>query len=257
MGTDGALYFVNGSYIADGTQTYDGKLIRNVYTGFETAEYTSSKKAPWNVHAEEIKTVKVVGLVQPASTAYWFDGLSHCATINLKNLDTSNVTSMNRMFRDCNALTILYLGDKFNSSKVTDMSGMFARCYILTSLNLDDKFDTSKVTDMSNMFRNCYALTSLNLGDKFDTSNVTNMDHMFSGCSALTSLDLSIFNTSRVTNMTEMFTDCGTSVLPDQWIVKIPAETGSLTNTKTEFYGANSTTKATPPSGGYEFKINN
>ena len=133
------------------------------------------------------------------------------------NFDTSNVTNMGVMFVHTGekSMTTLNLGSKFDTSNVTDMSLMFFMTGMdkLTSLDLGDKFDTSKVTDMSWMFltTGTQSMTSLNLGDKFDTSNVTSMDKMFcqTGAKAMTSLDLgNKFNTSNVTDMQQMF--CGT-----------------------------------------------
>lgn len=67
--------------------------------------------------------------------------------------DTSNVTSMNNMFKICKALTSIDLSN-FNTSSVTDMSSMFSECYALTTIDLSS-FDTSKVTNMSSMFNYC------------------------------------------------------------------------------------------------------
>ena len=148
---------------------------------------------------------------------------------NMSNLDTSRMTDMRDMFRNCNSLKNLDLSG-FDTSKVTNMEGMFdcaslesvdlssfdtskvtnmARMFTSPALtNLDvTNFNTSSVTDMNNMFSNCSSLTSLDVTN-FDTSNVTNMVNMFSNCSSLTSLDVTNFNTSNVTNMALMFRGC-------------------------------------------------
>ena len=131
---------------------------------------------------------------------------------------TNNVTNMSNMFSACGstAMTLLYLGDKFDTSKVVNMSSMFSACGkdSLTSLNLGNNFDTTSVNNMREMFHSCgyKAMTSLNLGDKFDTSNVTDMKHMFYECGykAMTSLNLgNKFDTSNVTDMNSMFDSCG------------------------------------------------
>ena len=126
-------------------------------------------------------------------------------TIEIFNIDTSNVTSMLSMFKDCRSLTSLDL-TKFNTSNVTNMSSMFSDCKLLTSLDLT-KFNTSNVTNMSSMFFGCSSLTSLDLTN-FNTSNVTNMSSLFFNCRSLTSLDLSRFNTSNVTTIGGMFSGC-------------------------------------------------
>ena len=125
--------------------------------------------------------------------------------INLKYLDTANVTDMSSMFGRCSSLKSLDLSN-FNTANVTDMSSMFGVCSGLTSLKLS-KFNTANVTDMSSMFVSCSSLKSLDVGN-FNTENVKKMNNMFEGCSGLTSLNLSNFNTANVTNMNVMFMNC-------------------------------------------------
>lgn len=126
-------------------------------------------------------------------------------TYETKNIDTSKITSMAKMFNECQNLTILDLSN-FNTSNVTNMSTMFYDCYKLSNLDLSN-FDTSKVTRFDYMFYKCYALTSLDLSN-FDTSNATRMDEMFDYCQNLTNLNLSNFVTSKVTNFNHMFSNC-------------------------------------------------
>ncbi|MDO4912844.1 MAG: BspA family leucine-rich repeat surface protein [Lactobacillus sp.] len=125
--------------------------------------------------------------------------------IDLQNFDTSNVTSMNKMFDDCSTLTSLNVSN-FDTSNVTDMFGMFSGCSSLTLLDISH-FDTRNVTDMDDMFGHCSSLTSLDVSH-FDTSKATNMSRMFSECSTLKSLDVSNFDTSKVTKMNSMFWGC-------------------------------------------------
>ena len=125
---------------------------------------------------------------RPTSTNSWFDGMNCLISIAGmgKNLNTSEVTNMSEMFRNCSNLGILeQLG------YITDLSG----------------FNTEKVTDMSEMFRGCSSLKSLDLSS-FNTAKVTDMMYMFSDCSSLTSLDVSDFNTAKVTDMYGMFNNC-------------------------------------------------
>ena len=134
-----------------------------------------------------------------------FRNCSKLTALDVSNFDTSNVTNMSYMFRNCSNLTALDVSN-FDTSKVTNMSYMFGSCTKLTALDLS-KFDTSKVTNMWSMFSSCIKLTALDVS-KFDTSNVTNMSYMFYDCSYLTALDVSNFDTSKVTYMSDMFYYC-------------------------------------------------
>ena len=152
-------------------------------------------------------TVAADGLISPNVVA---DNLFK-DFINLKAIDfggcfdTSQVTSMERMFYDCKSLASLDVSC-FDTSQVTSMEWMFYHCKSLASLDVSC-FDTANVTNMRSMFRNCNSLTQLDLSG-LDTSKVTDMGDMFDLCSKLTSLDVSGFDTSHVTNMSDMFSYC-------------------------------------------------
>ena len=123
---------------------------------------------------------------RPASTDSWFWRLANLTIIEgLANLNTSEVTDMSHMFRECKKLTSLDLSN-FNIPKVTKMEYMFYYCSSLTSLDLSN-FNTSNVTKMEYMFYGCTSLTSLDLSN-FNTSNVTSTVAMFYGCTSLTTI---------------------------------------------------------------------
>lgn len=112
-------------------------------------------------------------------------------------IDTSNVTTMSNMFRDCTKLISI---PPIDTSKVVYMSSMFFGCYSLTTI---PSIDTSSVTSMTQMFYNCTSLTTI---PQLDTSNVTAMDSMFGWCAALTTIPQ--LDLSKVTNVASMFTTC-------------------------------------------------
>lgn len=94
-------------------------------------------------------------------------------------LDTSNVTSMSNMFRDCTKLISI---PPIDTSNVVYMSSMFNNCVSLTTI---PPIDTSNVTSMNQMFLYCSALTTI---PQLDLSKVTNVFQMFLYCSVLTTL---------------------------------------------------------------------
>ena len=134
-----------------------------------------------------------------------FSGESQLHKIDLKMLDTQNVTDMYLMFRGCSGLTSLDL-TPLDTQNVTNMGNMFAGCSGLTSLDLMP-LDTQNVTDMSYMFCGCSGLTSLDLSP-LDTQNVTYMECMFAGCIKLTKIDCSRMIAKEVTFASDMFCYC-------------------------------------------------
>ncbi|WP_165007694.1 MULTISPECIES: BspA family leucine-rich repeat surface protein, partial [unclassified Enterococcus] len=167
-----ANYWGTAPYVFDETT---GTL--TVYAG--TLE--GNKGTPWGkgeVSADQIQKIEFVeSLKAPEDSTLLFANLPNLIEFaGLEKLDTSNVTSMHKMF---------------------------ARCSSLQSLDLSS-FHTSNVTRMDNVFEYCSSLKSLDLSH-FDTVNVTSMGLMFGYCSSLQHLDLSSFSTSNAPNMFAMF----------------------------------------------------
>jgi surface protein len=132
-------------------------------------------------------------------------GASTVESIDLRGLDTSNVTNMDGMFSGSHSLISLNL-EGLNTSNVVNMSNMFSGCRSLRNLDLSS-FDTSKVKYMSSMFEECVSLDTLDLSN-FNTKNVEIMRDMFKECSNLEYLNLSNFVCNRVDDSLYMFDEC-------------------------------------------------
>lgn len=144
---------------------------------------------------------------RPTTCLCWFFGCTNLKNIEgINNLNTTEVTDMGAMFRNCSSLTDLDVSG-FDTRKVTTMGTMFSGCSKLSTLDVSG-FDTKNVTDMYCMFNKCSGLTTLNVSG-FDTKNVTNMREMFSGCSKLATIYVSDkFVTTNVTEGKSMFNMC-------------------------------------------------
>ena len=153
----------------------------------------------------EIEGIENLNTSEVTDMESMFKGCSKLTSLDVSNFNTANVTTMYHMFAGCSGLTSLDVSN-FNIANVTTMENMFSDCSRLKSLNLSN-INTANVTAMSYMFKGCSGLNSIDLSN-FNTDNVTKMGGMFSGCSGLTSLNLSNFNTAKVTKMGDMFSGC-------------------------------------------------
>ena len=79
--------------------------------------------------------------------------------------------SMKGMFKGCNELESLNLLN-MDTSNVTDMSELFKGCYKLKEIQGINKFNTSKVWNIRKIFEDCEELEILDLSN-FNTSNVS------------------------------------------------------------------------------------
>ena len=173
--------------------------------GGVTANYDSNHLFYQFRKLTEIENINLLDTSNVTNMWYMFRECSSLTSLDVSKFDTSNVTNMSSMFSECNSLTNLDVSN-FNTSKIKNMGYMFSGCSRLTSLDVSN-FNTSKVTSMYDMFEDCSGLTSLDVSN-FNTSQVTSMNSMFSGCKGLTSLDVSKFDTSQVTDMNAMFSGC-------------------------------------------------
>ena len=92
-------------------------------------------------------------------------------------------TSLTMFFTNFLALTTINNLENLNTSEVTNMQRMFFQCP-LTSLDLSS-FQTSNVTNMQEMFSNSKNLETIYVGDGWSTANVTSSGSMFYLCSKL------------------------------------------------------------------------
>ena len=85
-----------------------------------------------------------------------FSSCDNLTGINLSGMDTSNVTSMNRMFADCKKLTSLDLSS-FHTGKVGSMYQMFYNDENLRSVRYGSSFVYTDGKDTGFMFYKCPA----------------------------------------------------------------------------------------------------
>ena len=170
---------------------------------------------------------------------YMFYGSDKLASIDLGNLDTTNVSSMDSMFYSCSSLVSAKFDEwknagGWNTQNVSSTRAMFDGCSKLEVVHLNG-INTANVTTMESMFANCTKLRELDMSN-CDTQNVETMYKMFYGCSSLvgdsaSKFDVSNWNTSNVRIMESMFENCSslTKLNVDNWNV------GSVQNMRSLF----------------------
>lgn len=201
---DGALVFQ-----AEAPSASDSS-VRAVYAG-SLEGYASKRAVPWLQDVEQIKTARFAdsfAALRPQSLKLWFAGCENLEYVDLRNLDASQSTSMQKMFEDCSALARIDGLEGFDTSSSTYFGSMFSGCSSLKSLDVSG-FDASHVQVLCFMFNGCSSLQTLNMaGPGWKTSSLTLMVHVWEGCSSLKSLDLSYLDTSHVRSMTYDFNGC-------------------------------------------------
>lgn len=156
--------------------------------------------------------------------------------------NSTGVTDMNTMFRNCNQMESVA---RFDTSSVTSTLNMFNRCSKLTTIPqycLQSATDVRQMfmlcsglrwippiilpsaTSTMNMFSDCTGLSTITL---VTGTSLTNVQGTFQKCTGL--LDVPIFNTSTVTHFNAMCSGCSS-------LINVPLlDTRSATSVKNMF----------------------
>lgn len=125
---------------------------------------------------------------------------------NIKDLDVSNLTSLNSLFYCCDQLRDISGLSAWNTSNVTNMMSLFSNCSQLANIKPLTNWDTSKVTDMSFIFSACSALSDISPLSNWKTGKVESLSYAFAFCPKITDLrPIEKWDTSKVTDMSYMF----------------------------------------------------
>ena len=89
------------------------------------------------------------------------------------------ITNMQAMFYNCSNVTSLDLSE-IDASEVTNTTDMFRGCSALTQIDLSN-FNTSNDTNTNYMFQNTSKLSMIDISN-FDFTHIISSSYMFSGC---------------------------------------------------------------------------
>lgn len=125
---------------------------------------------------------------------------------NIKDLDVSNLTSLNSLFYCCDQLRDISGLSAWDTSNVRDMMSLFSGCSQLADIKPLTNWDTSNVTDISFIFSACSPLSDISPLSNWKTGKVKSLSYAFAFCSKITNLHpIENWDTSKVTDMSYMF----------------------------------------------------
>lgn len=189
-------------------------------TDIEITPYGADLRPAWGSSAKDIRRVIFEAEVAPISLAYWFAGCEQLTEfVNIENLRTNNVVSLDYTFYQCYALTTVDLSN-FDTGAVVSMAHTFDSMSHLETIDVSS-FDTSNVTNMEGLFRGLAAITALDISN-FVTDKVKTYDYFMYGCQNITGMDVSSlsvkgfedyngangFKNTNPTGTMDMFTSC-------------------------------------------------
>lgn len=244
---DGSLDFYNRAgkpFVGD---TWQGKSVDGVYTGFETTLYHSSwddthssnnngpTNCPWYEHHDDVLSVSVIDYgIKPYSMSFWFQLFSNLKTVDIKKLDVSACRDWQHTFWCCRLLTELDLSG-MNVLQLGNIESMFTDCRSLKSVSFSGWKGSPTASGI--MFSSCRSLESIDFGD-IDFSKTEAAHSMFENCNFLT-LDCSNWNISANIRHDNFNYGAPGVIAPKAWqptaFAVFSADDGSLNFYKREF----------------------
>lgn len=204
---DGTLNFYKRMDVPEVGDTFEGKIVTAVYTGFENLNPKNASDLPWNSIRCDVTSVRVVDSdISPTSLALWFKDMGKLASCDLLQLNLSRCNSLYGTFWNCTNIDQLDSISKWNVSHVSCMSDTFYGCKKLSSLDLD-AWDTHSASTLDGVFYDCSGLTDLKIG-KWDTSNADGLYYSFFNCSSLKYLDIANWDTGSFLTLNGTFREC-------------------------------------------------
>ena len=116
--------------------------------------------------------------------------------VDLSNIDTSSVTTMQNMFDYRKNLKTIVFGN-FSTKSLTNVAAMFGDNKSLESIDFPKEATFEKVQNFASMFTGCSGLKNLDVSN-WNTSSCTDMGFMFYECSSLKEIDVSNWDVSKV-----------------------------------------------------------
>lgn len=219
---DGSLDFYKRLNVPQIDETWNGKKITKLYTGFETQQYTCIKygstgdndtptaygdkaiiDTPWYNERLLIKAVNIVDDgIAPKYIDYWFMNFKNCISLKLNKLDISNCAAMIRTFNRCRSATDIEVS-KWDTANINSMMEAFLECNCLETLDISS-WNTTSNTVLHSIWNNCHKLSKIIFGSQWDTSNVTGFACVFYGTS-FEEIDVSSWNFDKAENIGLMF----------------------------------------------------
>lgn len=139
-----------------------------------------------------------------------FENCQLLTSVYLNMSDTSNITNVHAMFKDCINLPAVTLP---NLTVVGDVGSMFKNCQRLSTLDLSP-ISFAGVNDMSYMCQDCISLSQVEFASNVNTSRVEHMEYVFDNCQSLANItNLGKVSTAGAYYITGMFKQTACTVL--------------------------------------------
>ena len=189
--TDGTFIINEKSTDRDANIALHG-AVTNEYDPLDATHpyyFVSDTSVPWRSVRSSITSIEVGSAIQPEHTDNWFANLNNCRSIDLHNVDWTNIITMVSMFENT------YIYDDFTldcgNGQPTDISKAFRSMRVFVgggvwkgTKTIEIKMDTTKVQKAELLFAGNYDVEIIDISS-FSLPSIINSSSMFRDCTGL------------------------------------------------------------------------
>ncbi len=218
----GTIVNSNSNVLKNGSNWYDGSVDKSTITKISLVDNYSETNCDesWDAGISNTAQITVYrtgteltiegnehGIIANKDSKGMFSGFTNLTQIDgLETLDTSNITELSQIFKNCCHLTSLNLSG-FNDANPTSMNEVFYGCSSLKSIDVS-QFDLEDVNKYNNLFANCCSLENVKWGNTVSTQILTiYCVGMFANCCSLTEIDMTAFS-GKSLDLASTFREC-------------------------------------------------
>ena len=149
----------------------------------------------------DLSNLNITNLID---TDYMFNNCTSLKFVNLNNLSVNYIDDINYMFNNCTSLSYIKFSN-LNVSFISNIYYTFNNCTSLISADFSN-WNASYIYQMDHIFNNCTSLLSVNLSN-WNVPILSKMDYIFNNCTSLLSVNLSKWNISYISESNYMFSN--------------------------------------------------
>ena len=110
---------------------------------------------------------------------------SNFNSITFNNISIPSATNLYMMFKYCNNLKYVDLGENLNAKSATNLYGMFYYSNGIVSIDFGDNFNPESATNFQSLIYGCKNLVSVDFGNNFNPKTLGNNSTIISDCPKL------------------------------------------------------------------------
>lgn len=183
----------------------------DILTHIDVSHFNTSKVTEFAQLFEycyKLKTIIGIDKWNTSSATTFYEMFSHnheLRSLDLNNFNTSNVTSITRMFADCSSLVEIKGLNNWNTQNILYMTNTFQNCSSLVELDLSS-WSLPNLETFTYVFDGCSSLETIYVSDNWDLSYLDvywpeyeqDLENNFTGCASLVGGSGTVYSSDHV-----------------------------------------------------------